>query len=426
MSTHFARDASPVRRRVLISGASFAGPALAFWLHRYGFAVTIVERAAALRSGGYPIDVRGTAIDVAERMGLLPGLRGAHIGSKRLTFIDGEGRALAEIGPEMMTGGRDVEVPRGVLTKMLVDLTRDDVIYRFGTSIEHLVDRGEEVEVTFSDGGRASFDVVIGADGLHSNTRALVFGPESQFEYPIGFCFAGFLTPNTLGLSREAVCYNVPGRVAVLYAVGERPETVHAFLAFAHPRLSEQEARDHDRQRRLTAEAFADGGWKTPELVEAMLAADDFYFDTVQQIRMPCWSRGRVALVGDAAHAPSFLTGQGTSLALVGAYVLAGELASHADHTAAFAAYDRKLRPFVELNQARVGEGRATLIPVTQEQLEERNRSFAAMTSRDNTSSDNTSSDTASIDTTDSAAAPTVDFRHALSLEDYNVTVTRS
>jgi 2-polyprenyl-6-methoxyphenol hydroxylase-like FAD-dependent oxidoreductase len=416
MSTHFARDASPVRRRVLISGASFAGPALAFWLHRYGFAVTIVERAAAFRTGGYPIDVRGPAIDVVERMGLLPGLRGAHIGSRRLTFIDREGRSVAEIGPEMMTGGRDVEVPRGVLTKMLFDLTRHDVIYRFGTSIERLVDRGEDVEVTFDDGGCETFDVVIGADGLHSNTRALAFGPESQFEYPIGFCFAGFLTPNTLGLSREAICYNLPGRLAGLYAVGDRPETVHAFLAFAHPRLSEQEARDQHRQRRLTAEAFADCGWKTPELVEAMLAADDFYFDVVQQIRMPRWARGRVALVGDAAHAPSFLTGQGTSLALVGAYILAGELASHADHAAAFAAYDRKLRPFVELNQARIGEGRATLIPVTQEQLEERNRSFRAMTSIDMTS----------IDTSvDQPPAPTADIHSALALEDYLVTATR-
>jgi 2-polyprenyl-6-methoxyphenol hydroxylase-like FAD-dependent oxidoreductase len=145
--------------------------------------------------------------------------------------------------------------------------------------------------VTFSDGGRETFDLVIGADGLHSNTRMLVFGPESQFDYPIGFCFAGFLTPNTLGLSREAVCYNLPGRAAVLYAVGDRPETVHAFLAFAHPRRSEQEARDQDWQRRLTAEAFAGCGWKTPQLVEAMLAADDLYFDAVQQIRMPRWSR---------------------------------------------------------------------------------------------------------------------------------------
>ena len=416
MSTHFAREASPVRRRVLISGASFAGPALAFWLHRYGFAVTVIERAASGRTGGYPIDVRGPAIDVVERMGLLPGLRGAHIASRRLTFIDGEGRALAELGPEMMTGGRDVEIPRGVLTKMLFDVTRDDVVYRFGTSIERLVDRGADVEVTFSDGGRETFDLVIGADGLHSNTRALAFGPESQFEYPIGFCFAGFVTPNTLGLSREAVCYNVPGRLAALYAVGDLPETVHAFLAFAHPRPSEQEARDQNRQRRLTAEAFAGCGWKTPELVEAMLAANDLYFDAVEQIRMPSWSKGRVALVGDAAYAPSFLTGQGTSLALVGAYVLAGELASHPDHAAAFAAYDRKLRPFVELTQAKVGEGRAMLIPVTQEQLDERNRSFAAMSSND----------TASIDTTaDQPPASTADIQSALSLDDYDVTVTR-
>ena len=369
-------------RSVLISGASVAGPALAYWLDRYGFDVTVVERAPTIRSGGYPIDLRGTAIDVVERMGVLPELRSAHIDTRRLRFIDADGNAIATIMPEDLTGGatrRHVELPRGELTSVLYQLTRDRrVRYLFNDSIEALQDDGVGVEVRFRSGSEQRFDIVIGADGMHSNTRALAFGPEGPFSRYLGFCFNLFSLPNDAGFSHEAVIYAEPGRTAGVYAVGDSP-TLLAFLNFATDEPPFHSNTDVDRQRQRTAEMFRHCGGISGRLVEAMQRADDLFFDTVSQIHMPRWSSGRVALIGDAAHAPSFLSGQGTSLALVGAYVLAGELATHTDPVDAFAAYERIARPFMEANQAlALREGGSLLMPRTQEELDARNAALAA------------------------------------------------
>ncbi|MEU8449405.1 FAD-dependent monooxygenase [Streptomyces globisporus] len=363
------------RRTVLISGASIAGPALAFWLNRYGFAVTVVEKAGALRGGGYPIDVRGTALDVVRRMGILPRLRDAHIDLRRLTFLDEDGAEVASIAPHTVTGGvagADLEVRRGALAGALHSAVRDDVEFLFDDSIGTLDQHRHGVDVTFRRGGGRTFDLVVGADGLHSHTRGLVFGPEERFHRYLGYCFAGFTLPNTFGLVRETTLWNAPGRAAVLYAVGDGDD-VHGFLNFARPQPPLDAFRNPEVQRDLVEAVFADAGWEVPGMLAAMRAADDLFFDVVSQIRMPRWADGRVALVGDAAYAPSFLTGQGSGLALVGAYMLAGSLAAERDHTAAFAAYERDSRPFVTLNQDLVGTGDALLFPTTARALEERN-----------------------------------------------------
>ncbi|WP_406411767.1 FAD-dependent monooxygenase [Streptomyces sp. NBC_01614] len=362
------------RRKVLISGASIAGPALAFWLNRYGFAVTVVEKAGALRGGGYPIDVRGTALEVVRRMGILPRLQDAHIDLRRLTFLHEDGSEVASVNPHTVTGGvagRDLEVRRGDLTSALYTAVRDDVEFLFNDSIDTLDQSGHGVDVTFRGGSRRTFDMVFGADGLHSRTREFLFGPEEQFHRYLGYCFAGFTMRNTFGLSHEAVLWNTPGRAAVLYAVGDTDE-VHAFLNFAHPEPPYDAFRNPEAQRDLVAAVFADAGWEVPGMLAAMRDADDLFFDGVSQIRMPRWSSGRVALVGDAAYAPSLLTGQGSSLALVGAYMLAGSLADR-DHAAGFAAYEHKTREFVTVNQELVGEGDAALFPTTAPALELRN-----------------------------------------------------
>ncbi|MFE5891146.1 FAD-dependent monooxygenase [Streptomyces sp. NPDC056462] len=371
------------KRKVLISGASIAGPALAFWLNRYGFAVTVVEKAGALRGGGYPIDVRGTALEVVRRMGILPRLRDAHIDLRRLTFLDRDGSEVASVSPHSVTGGvagRDLEVRRGDLTDALHAAVRDDVEFLFNDSIDTLDQSGHGVDVTFRGGGRRTFDMVFGADGLHSRTREFLFGPEEQFHRYLGYCFAGFTMRNTFGLSHEAVLWNTPGRAAVLYAVGDN-DGVHAFLNFAQPEPPFEAFRNPEAQRDLVASVFADAGWEVPGMLAAMHAADDLFFDGVSQIRLPRWSSGRVALVGDAAYAPSFLTGQGSSLALVGAYMLAGSLAAR-HHAAGFAAYEHQTREFVTANQDLVGDGDAALFPTTARALEQRNdmlRTLSAM-----------------------------------------------
>ncbi|NEY30704.1 FAD-dependent oxidoreductase [Streptomyces sp. PRKS01-65] len=363
------------QRTVLISGASIAGPALAYWLHRSGYAVTVVEKAGALRDGGYPVDVRGTATEVVRRMGILPRLREAHLDVRRCTFLDADGGEVASLSPRAVAGGaegQDLEVRRGELAAILYALVRDDVEFLFGDSVDTLDQSGHGVDVTFRSGLRRTFGLVIGADGMHSHTRHSVFGPAERFHHYLGYCFAIFTMPNTFGLSGEVTVWNTPGRAAALHAVGEGEE-LHALLSFHRPQPPVEALRDPGARRDLIATVFAGAGWEVPGIVDAMGEADDVFFDTAGQIRMPHWSSGRVALVGDAAYAPSFLTGQGTSLALVGAYMLARALAAGRDHTAAFTAYERGLRGFVAMNQALVGNGAATLFPTTARDLERRN-----------------------------------------------------
>ncbi|GHE31220.1 MULTISPECIES: FAD-dependent monooxygenase [Streptomyces] len=381
--THPTSTSTP--RRVLVSGASIAGPALAYWLDRYGFEVTVLEKAAAVRGGGYAIDVRGTAREVVDRMGLLPRLRKAHIDTRRISFLDAAGDTVGAVRPEQFTGGEsglDLEIRRGDLADALYEPLRDRVEFLFGDSIATLDDDGDAVHVVLDSGIRRTFDLVIGADGLHSNTRRLVFGPEEPFHRYLGHVFAGFTLPNDFGFSHEAFLWSEPGRTAAVYAY-EPHEPVHGFLTFVRETPPLEAFRDPRAQRDLVASHFPEQVWEVPRLVAAMRTAEDLFFDIVSQIHMPSWSHGRVALAGDAAHATSFLSGQGSSIALVGAYILAGELASHTDHSAAFAAYERRMRPFAEDNQALASGGSPIVTPRTRAEVDARNallRDSEAMT----------------------------------------------
>ncbi|MYS76153.1 FAD-dependent oxidoreductase, partial [Streptomyces sp. SID5926] len=282
---------------------------------------------------------------------------------------------VGSLQPEQLTGGEagvDLEVRRGDLADALYSPLRERVEFLFEDSIATLDDTGDAVHVVFDSGLRRTFDLVVGADGLHSNTRRLVFGPEEPFHRYLGHVFAGFTLPNEFGLAHEAVIWNEPGRSAVLYA-HEPAGRLHGFLTFTRDVPPFDAFRDPRAQRDLVATRFPERVWHLPRLVEGMREADDLFFDIVSQIHMRAWSHGRVVLAGDAAHATSFISGQGSSVALVGAYVLAGELATHADHTEAFAAYERRMRPFAERNQALATSGGSAVTPATRRELEARN-----------------------------------------------------
>ena len=359
---------------VLISGASIAGPSLAYWLNRCGFRPTVVEKASTVRPGGYPIDLRGVAVEVIDRMGLLSQVRAAHIATRRATCVDSRGRRMARVELANLSGtGHDVELPRGRLASLLYDATREDVEYMFDDSISSLEQTEEGVRVTFRSGAQRTFGLVVGADGLHSNVRGLTFGAEAQFHRYLGYYFVGFSVDTDFGLDSEVVMHNRPGRMAALYAVRNQRRP-NALLAFAvkeriDRRLSVAE------QFELVERAFAGDGWEVPRLLAAMRTADDLFFDSVSQIRMPSWTKGRVALVGDAGYAPSFLSGQGSSLAVVGAYQLAAALAAAGgDHRVAFPAYERSMRHFVEQNQQLALKASGAMIPRTTAGLWLRNR----------------------------------------------------
>jgi 2-polyprenyl-6-methoxyphenol hydroxylase-like FAD-dependent oxidoreductase len=352
-------------RTVLVTGASIAGPALAYWLVRYGFDVTLVERSPTIRTGGYAIDIRGTAIDVIDRMGILPAVRAEHVATRQVTFLNGQGRQVARVNLEDLAlggAGRHVELARGALTSQLFELIRSQVKHRFGDAITSLSDGPNGVDVGFKSGASERFDLVVSGEGLHSTTRAMVFGPEASFSRYLGYCFAICELPNKYGLRREAVIYNKPGKAAVLYSTTDGP-TLYGLFAHRRPPPSPEEFDDPQRQRNSIARAFADDGWQVPEMIGAMQDAEDFYYDATMQIHMPTWSAGRVAVLGDAAFGPSFFTGQGTSMALVGAYMMAGALATRAEPTAAFESYEVATRPYVAANQRLVTNGSTMVAP---------------------------------------------------------------
>ncbi|TCC18918.1 FAD-dependent monooxygenase [Kribbella speibonae] len=334
-------------RRVLIVGASIAGPALAWWLRHHGFTVTVVERASALRPGGYKIDIRGAAIDVVEQMGLKEQLEGLETDMQVMSFVNKAGKRLASVPADLFMGRgeADLEVMRGDLSRILYDATRADVEYIFGDTVVG-VDQADGT-VTFKNGEPRTFDVVVGADGLHSVVRELTFGAEQEFVNDLGHLVSIGTVPNHLGLDRQELIYSAPGRTLNLYSTGKGHDAKALFL-FTAPGLT-YDRHDVQAQQRILDEAFRGAGWETDLLLDEIARADDFYFDTVSQVGLKRYGEGRVSLVGDAAYCPSFASGQGTSLALVGAYVLAGELAK-ADHPEAFAAYERTMRPFVERN----------------------------------------------------------------------------
>ena len=332
-------------RDVLISGAGLAGPALALALHRHGFRVTVVERAAALRDGGYKVDIRGAAIEVLKRLGLFEAARSADTAMRTVTYVRPDGRPVATLDANLLMGrrGDDLEVMRTDLTRILYEATAGDVDYVFGDSIARLDERPDGVAVTFASGGTRHFDLVVGADGLHSATRRLVMGDVPLRH--LGAYISIFDLTDDLGLDHEEVFHVAPGRMVFAYSTGAgTPAKVG--LVFAAPRLP----RTVD-PRQVLRERFAGSGWRVPSFLDTLGAVPDLYFDSMSQVELPRWSAGRVVLLGDAAHCPAPSSGQGTSLALVGAYVLAGELARGDGHAAAFARYEAVLRPYVERNQ---------------------------------------------------------------------------
>ncbi|MFI7316740.1 FAD-dependent monooxygenase [Streptomyces venezuelae] len=339
-----------MNRNVLISGASIAGPALAYWLGRHGFRPTVVELAPALRQGGQAVDFRSeTHLTVLERMGLMPDLRRVQTGGSPMRFVDEHGRTLLDLPAEF--AGGEMEVLRGDLARVLYEHSLPHTEYIFGDSVVSLTETSSGVRVDFHSGISRDFDLVIGADGLHSNIRRLAFGPEEDYVRHLGYYAATWELPNDLGVGRRSVGYNVPGRLASVGADHRDPARAGAFFVFAAPELS-YDRHDPGQQKQLISVAFSGLGWEVPRLLTSLRQAPDLYFDSISRADVDTWSTGRVCLVGDAACGAT-IGGMGTGTAVVAAYVLAGELArAQGDHRTAFTRYESRLRNYAEGCQA--------------------------------------------------------------------------
>ncbi|MEV6773828.1 FAD-dependent monooxygenase [Nocardia sp. NPDC051030] len=339
--------------RVLVAGASIAGPALAHWLRRRGAEVTVVERAPELRPGGQAVDARGITKEVIRRMGLDTAVRAACTQTIGAHTVDAEGNVLESYRADDDGGDgfiAEIEILRGDLSKVLYEDTRDGVEYIFGDRIAELTQDPDGVDVTFVGGDQRRFDLVIGADGLHSALRAMVFGPHEQFVRHLGYMLSFYSVPNEFGLDKWLIEYQESGRSA-----GLRPiqDATRAMAMFSFPSTDlDFDYRDIDAQKRLLRERMDGFGWLTPGILAYLDDTPDFYLDQVAQVVMDRWSSGRVGLLGDAAYSSSPMSGQGTGLALVGAYVLAGELAAAGwDPEIGFARYQERMLAFVEANQ---------------------------------------------------------------------------
>jgi len=350
-----------LNERILISGASIAGLTVAHWLARRGFHPTVVERAPGLRGGGNGVDLRDQAVDVAERMGIMPRVRAAATDVRGMKFVDADDRTVARIDT---TVAGDVEIMRGDLVALLHEATDPGVEYLFGDSVRRLDQDDDGVTVAFDRAGTRRFDLVIGADGTHSTVRRLAFGPESHYLRHKDHYAAFADTDASLGENRWVTMYNLPGKMVGIYRSGNHAQA-KAYFIFRSGTLP-YDHRSVEQQKHLVSAAFAgESSWRIRDLLATALTDPDFYFDALSQVHLPSWSAGRVALVGDAAWCASPASGAGAELALVGAYRLAGELAAAGgDHRVAFPRFQQSHRDLVRRKQ-QIGVNVRLMVPRT-------------------------------------------------------------
>jgi 2-polyprenyl-6-methoxyphenol hydroxylase-like FAD-dependent oxidoreductase len=363
-----------MEKKVLISGASIAGLSLAYWLNRYGYEVSIVEISSGLRRGGSPIDVRGDALKVAKEMGILEKIREKKfVHTDEIVNARNETLVTFEINDQAEYLG-DIEIHRDDLVDILYgNIPAHEIEFLFNNSIEQLLEHNDNVEVAFKNGGNRNFDFVFGADGTHSAVRKLVFGKEEQYSRFFGAYFAfGKATNIKPDKPDSGVMYREPGKLAMIYPCKNE---VNAGVVFRSPKLN-YDYRNHEQHRQILKDNFKNGSWKIPEILDALLHSDSLYFDEVCQIHMPAWTKGQVALVGDAAHTTSFPTGMGTSLAIQGATLLAKELNTNDDYNTAFANYNKMYKPYVESVQTRIVRGLDWLVPETEDGIQEAIKRF--------------------------------------------------
>ncbi len=373
----FVHNSPQSLARVLVSGASFAGLASAFWLHRLGYKVTVIEVASGLRKGGTPVDIEGETIGILQRMGMFEAVRAKALPARAFEFKDAEDRTLGGFGIEAGQGGpprERFEIRRDDLLEILFAGIDGKVELSFGRSIKQLEDGPDAVTVTFDNGTQRDFALVFGCDGNRSNTRRMAFGDEKDFSYFMGGYVYLKVAPVTGILpANVSQVYSVAGCTAMLNGYEDRTDIG---LAFRSKGEIDYDYRDRAQQRRMIHDHFDGLGWKIPALWEHVDADDEFYFDRINQIRMPQWSKGRIALVGDAGYCVSPVAGMGGSMAIIGAGRLADALEAHgADYAAAFQDYHDKLQAFVDGVQDKADKVGMTLIfPADEAELAERDR----------------------------------------------------
>ena len=354
--------------RIAINGAGIAGPTLAYWLQKSGHEVLLIEKSPQLRSGGYVIDFWGVGYDIAEKMGLIPRIRELGYQVREVRFVDRHGRKSGGFAVDVfrrMTNDRFTSLRRSDLAATIYGAIDGKVESIFGDSVASIKDEGDRVCVSFEHAAPREVDLVIGADGLHSRVRQLAFGPEAGFEVSLGYHVAAFEVNGYRPRDELVyVSHGVAGRQISRFSM--RDDTTLFLFVFRDEYVTSQSPSSEQERKSVLANVFADVGWECPRILAAMEEAGGVYFDRVSQIRMDRWTKGRTALIGDAAACVSLLAGEGTGLAMAEAYVLAGELRDcGGDHSAAFARYQERMMPFLKRKQESAAKFASSFAPKT-------------------------------------------------------------
>lgn len=361
-------------KKVLVSGASFAGLSTAYWMNKLGYKVTVVEVSKNLKMGGTPVDIRGNTVEITKRMGIFEQIKSNKLPPRTMEFknADDTTEGFMTHDEEEQILEDECEIERDILLKILFDTIKNDVEFILGDSITALNEANDEMHVTFKNASQDSFDFVFGCDGIHSVVRRLWFGDESEYMHFLQQYFSITIVNKLLIEEDAAHLYNVPNKAIMLNAYNNKTDII---LCFRTENEIEYDYRDEEQQRKIILEKFAGESWRTNELLKEVQDSKTFYFDKFCQIKMPSWTKGRVALVGDSAYCASPAAGMGGSLAINGAAALAEAFQDHnGNFELAFQDYNEKFRPFIEEVQANaVSFGLEMLVPRTEEDIRNRN-----------------------------------------------------
>lgn len=371
---------SSEQKEILISGASIAGLSTAWWMNNLGYKVTVVEIATQPRTAGAAIDIRGATADIVKRMGLFDELKAHRLNVELVEFKNADDHTAGSIvlhTNEAELPDDELEVERDRFISILFDQLKNDVVFKFANSVSALSETRDGITAIFKDGSQQVFDLVVGCDGIHSGVRKIHFGPEADYAQFLNAYFSISIVNKLLIKQKTMQMFNVPDKAVTLNAYNNKTDIIFCF--FAEQEIA-YDYRDMEQQRKIILEQFAGQGWRTAELLEEVEQSGNFYFDKFCQIKMPSWTKGSVALVGDAGYCASPAAGMGASLAISGAAALADALQKHnGDFELAFDAYNQNLRPFIEEVQATAEKNvKENFIPRTEEAIQKRNTQQSA------------------------------------------------
>ncbi|OJW36838.1 MAG: FAD-binding monooxygenase [Sphingobacteriales bacterium 46-32] len=358
-------------KKVLVSGASFAGLTVAYWLNKLGYKVTVIEIGSHLKMGGTPVDIKDQTVDIIKRMGLYEQIKANRIGPEKWEFKNADDVTEHSVLLQKLPDN-EFEIERNLLLNMIFDLIKNDVEFIFNNSIIALNETNENIEATFKDGTRQAYYLVFGCDGIHSTVRKIWFGNETQYAHFLGQYFSVAITDKLLVDEGTYQMFAEPNKGIALYAYNHKTDIIFTFRLEAEILY---DFRNQGQHKQIILEQFENVGWRTKELLKELINSQSFYFDKFCQIKMPSWTKGRVALVGDAGYCASPAAGMGGSLAIVGATALADAFEKQkGNFELAFEAYNKDLRPFIDEVQAGAVETLDKLLPRTEEEVRWRNK----------------------------------------------------